>query len=148
MDFEKNNINMGAIKPKNKLPDLENALRNKPHLIPWTSKMVEDLIVGKVEDLEIRKIVITKLKKCPDGALQNFVKKIEQKIYEATLEISQKNAQNKPKKLTKTKTEYTVDDILKIRDQIFDSEEQEQEETHQEAQEEPVNEFPPSEDNL
>ena len=96
-----------------RLSDRDAALRKVPNTIPWNSKMVEELITGKVEDIKIRQLVIAKLKTCPDGALGKFVDNLDNKISQAIVENRPKNEGSN--KLTQPKTTVSVEDLLDIK---------------------------------
>ena len=98
---------------QSRISDRDAALRRVPNSIPWNSKMVEELITAKVEDISIRRLVIAKLKACPDGALGKFVDNLENKIAQAIVDNRPKN--EVIENLTQSKTTVSIEDLLDIK---------------------------------
>ena len=73
MSIENPNLDMKTKSKKNNLSDRNNSIRNTPKPKYLTHSIVEQFIKESVTDDNIKESLFIKLKKCPDGALQNFI---------------------------------------------------------------------------
>jgi hypothetical protein len=113
MSIEKQNFNLKATSKRSMLSDRENLIRSMPKQKYLTHEIVVNFIKNVVDDDIIREKLIKKLKNCPDGALQNFINTIEDKIAQVINEMSPKK-ENLPQK----PSEVTIEDMIAMRNSI------------------------------
>ena len=115
MSIENQNFDLKSQPKKQNLSDRNSLLRSIPKPKYITHDIVLKFINNSVNDNIIKEKLILKLKKCPDGALQNFVDNIEKKIAQVIQEMSPKAEENnlncKPK-------EITIEDMIALRNSI------------------------------
>lgn len=104
MSIENQNFELKAKPNKTTLSDRNYLIRNQVKPKYLTHDIVVDYIKSVIIDEKIKKLILIKLKKCPDGALQFFLDNIENKITEAIASMSPENKKNdlqqKPKEIT------------------------------------------------
>ncbi len=105
------------MKVKN-ISDRDAAIRKIGNRIIWDHSMVQNLIIGKVEDLKIRAGVIAKLKQCPDGALEKFVENIDRKIEQVIREQNPTPQRSVSDMEKQESSGVSVQDLLNIRNSM------------------------------
>lgn len=115
MSIENPNFDMKHKQKKTNLSDRNNSIRNTPKPKYITHSIVFQFIEDHVSDEVIKEKLFIKLKKCPDGALQNFVDTIEKKIEIILQEMSHKNDK---KNLQRNPQEITIEDMISIRNKL------------------------------
>ena len=115
MSIENQNFEL-KIKPnKTTLSDRNYLIRNQEKPKYLTHDIAINYIKNVIIDDKIKKIILIKLKKCPDGALQFFLDNIENKITEAIASMSPENEKNDlPQKLE----EITIEDMNAMRNSL------------------------------
>lgn len=115
MSIENPNFDMKPKQKKPNLSDRNNSLRNTPKPKYITHSIVSQFIEDSVSDEIIKEKLLIKLKKCPDGALQNFVDTIEKKIASIIEDMSiSKNKNDLPQK----SNEITIEDMIAMRNNL------------------------------
>lgn len=112
MSIENPNIDMKTKSKKNNLSDRNNSIRNTPKPKYLTHSIVEQFIKESVADDDIKESLFIKLKKCPDGALQNFIDNFEKKIASVISEMSPKKEKESLQQIT---NEVTIEDMIALR---------------------------------
>ncbi len=115
MSIENSNFDMKAKPSKTNLSDRNNSIRNTPKPKYLTHSIVGKFIEDSVADESIKQKLLIKLKKCPDGALQNFIDNIENKIALVISEMSPKKEKND---LIKDTNEVTIEDMIALRNSL------------------------------
>ncbi len=115
MSIENSNFDMKAKPSKTNLSDRNNSIRNTPKPKYLTHSIVSKFIEDSVADENIKQKLLIKLKKCPDGALQNFIDNIENKIALVISEMSPKKEKND---LIKDTNEVTIEDMIALRNSL------------------------------
>ena len=112
MSIEKQNFDLNSQQKKLNTSDRNDLLRKIPKPKYLTHDMVAKFINDSVNDENIRTNLLVKLKKCPDGALQNFVDNIDKKI--ATV-ISEMSPKKEKKDLPETNKQVNIEDMIALR---------------------------------
>ena len=73
MTIENQNFDMKSKVKKNTLSDRNYLIRNQPKPKYLTHDIVTNFINKSLDNDMVRSKLLIKLKKCPDGALQNFI---------------------------------------------------------------------------
>lgn len=115
MSIEKPNFDMKTKSKKSALSDRNNSIRNTPKPKYLTHTVVEKFIQESVIDEIIKNNLLIKLKKCPDGALQNFIDNIDKKIATVIKEMSPEKQQDN---LRQGSNEVTIEDMIALRKNI------------------------------
>lgn len=115
MSIENHNFDLNNQSKKPNLSDRNSLLRNTPKPKYLTHDMVAKFIKDSINDVNIKENLLLKLKKCPDGALQNFLDNIDKKIATVISEMSPKKEKNDLIKIAK---EVTIKDIIALRSSL------------------------------
>ena len=116
MSIEKQNFDLNSQQKKLNTSDRNDLLRKIPKPKYLTHDMVAKFINDSVNDENIRTNLLVKLKKCPDGALQNFVDNIDKKIATVISEMSPKK--EKKNNLPQKTQEITIEDMIALRNSL------------------------------
>jgi hypothetical protein len=115
MTIENQNFDLKSQPKKPNLSDRNSLLRTTPKPKYITHDMVVKFINDSVTDEIIKEKLIIKLKKCPDGALQNFIDNLEKKIFDVIKEMSPKQEKNN---LLDKEEKITIDDMVALRNSL------------------------------
>ena len=112
MTIENQNFDMKSKVRKNTLSDRNYLIRSQVKPKYLTHSIVEQFIKESVADDDIKENLFIKLKKCPDGALQNFIDNFEKKIASVISEMSPKKEKESLQQIT---NEVTIEDMIALR---------------------------------
>lgn len=115
MTIENQNFDMKSKVKKNTLSDRNYLIRNQPKPKYLTHDIVTNFINKSLDNDMVRSKLLIKLKKCPDGALQNFIDDFDENVSSIIAEMSPKSEK---KDLHINPKEITVEDMNAMRNSL------------------------------
>jgi len=115
MGIENHKVDLQAKPRKSMMSDRNYLIRNQPKPKYLTHDIVAKFVKDNVVEEDIKEKLLEKLKKCPDGALQNFIDNIEKKIEIILQEMAPKSDKQT---LQKSCKEITIEDMISMRNRL------------------------------
>lgn len=115
MGIENNKVDLQAKPKKSMMSDRNYLIRNQPKPKYLTHDIVAKFVKDNIVEEDIKQKLLEKLKKCPDGALQNFVDNIDKKIEIILQEMAPKSDKQN---LHKSSQEITIEDMISMRNRL------------------------------
>jgi hypothetical protein len=115
MTIENQNFDMKSKVRKNTLSDRNYLIRSQVKPKYLTHDIVADFIDKSLDDDNLKSKILIKLKKCPDGALQNFIDNFDKNV---SLIIEEMSPKPEKKDLHINPKEITVDDMNAMRNSL------------------------------
>lgn len=115
MTIENQKLDLNSQHKKANLADRNSLLRSTPKPKYLTYDMVVNFIKDSALETNVKEKLLLKLRKCPDGALQNFMDNIDKKIASVIAEMTpKKDKQNLPL----DSQGITIDEMVSLRNKL------------------------------
>jgi len=115
MGIENNKVDLQAKPKKSMMSDRNYLIRNQPKPKYLTHDIVAKFVKDNIVEEDIKQKLLEKLKKCPDGALQNFIDNIDKKI---EIILQQMAPKNDKQNLQNNSQEITIEDMISMRNRL------------------------------
>ena len=115
MGIENNKVDLQAKPKKSMMSDRNYLIRNQPKPKYLTHDIVAKFVKDNIVEEDIKQKLLEKLKKCPDGALQNFIDNIDKKI---EIILQQMAPKNDKQNLQNNLQEITIEDMISMRNRL------------------------------